>query len=144
MAKSFQFRLEKVLDVRRMKEEAAQRDLAAAREAVVERNRIILDLMTREDEAKQDLRAMQERAVDVQRLRMAGEFLVAMEQLLRREYETLQNLVRVEIEKRVELTEARKGVRVLERLREKQARLHRQGLDLEERKFLDEIGRRTA
>lgn len=142
--KAFRFRLEQLLDVRRLKQDVAQRELAAAQAAVAERNRVILDLMNQEDDAKRDLRAMQERALDVDRLRLAGEFLVAMERLLRREYETLQTLVLAEMEKRRLLTEARKGVRVLERVRDKKAQLHRKELDLEERKFLDEIGRRTA
>jgi flagellar export protein FliJ len=144
MAKAFRFRLEKVLDVRRLQEATALRELASAQKAVADRNGIILGLMGQEDEAKRDLRAMQERAVDVPRLRMAGECLASLERLLQCEYEKLQALVIVEIEKRHLLTEARKGVRVLERLREKQERLHRQGLDLDERKFLDEIGRRIA
>lgn len=144
MAKSFQFRLEKVLDVRRLKEKSAHRELAAAQQAVADRNGIILGLMSQEDEAKRELRALQERAVDVPRLRLAGDFVTSLARLLQREYETLQTLVIVEIEKRHALTEARKDVRVLERLRDKQARLHRQGLDVEERKFLDEIARRTA
>lgn len=144
MAKAFQFRLEKLLELRRLKEDAAEREVAAAREAVAGRNRVILDLMAREDDAKRELSAMQQRAVDVRRLQMAGEFLAAMDRLLKREYETLQNLVIVEREKRHRLAEARQGVLVLERAREKQERLHRQQLDLEERKFLDEIGRRTA
>lgn len=142
--KAFRFRLEQLLEVRRLKQDVAQRELAAAQAAVAERNRVILDLMNQEDDAKRDLRAMQERALDVDRLRLAGEFLVAMERLLRREYEALQTLVLAEMEKRRLLTEARKGVRVLERVREKKAQLHRKELDLEERKFLDEIGRRTA
>ena len=144
MAKSFQFRLEKVLDVRRLQEKSAQRELAAAQQAVAERNRIILDLMARQDAAKDDLRGLQERAVDVARLRMAGDYAASLERLLQREYETLQSQVLVEMEKRTKVTEARKGVRVMEKLRDKQARQHRQGADLDERKFLDELGRRTA
>jgi len=144
MAKAFRFRLEKVLGVRRLQEAAALRELAAAQNAVADRNGIILGLMSQEDEAKRERRAMQEGTVDLPKLRMAGECLAALERLLQCEYETLQALVIVEIEKRHRLTEARKGVRVLERLREKQERMHRQGLDLDERKFLDELGRRTA
>jgi flagellar FliJ protein len=144
MAKSFQFRLEKVLDVRRLQEKSAQRELAAAQQAVAERNRIILGLMNQQDDARKELRLLQERAVDVARLRLAGDFAASLERLLQREYETLQAQVLVEIEKRQQVTEARKGVRVMEKLRDKQARQHRQGADLEERKFLDELGRRTA
>jgi len=144
MAKSFQFRLEKVLDVRRLQEKSAQRELAAAQQAVAGRNRIILGLMNQQDDARKELRLLQERAVDVARLRLAGDFAASLERLLQREYETLQAQVLVEIEKRQQVTEARKGVRVMEKLRDKQARQHRQGADLEERKFLDELGRRTA
>ena len=144
MAKSFQFRLEKVLDVRRLQEKSAQRELAAAQQAVAERNRVILGLMTQQDEAKNELRALQERAVDVARLRLAGDFAASLERQLQREFETLQQQVRVEIERRQQLTDARKAVRVMEKLRDKQARQHRQGADLEERKFLDELGWRTA
>jgi flagellar protein FliJ len=144
MAKSFQFRMEKVLDVRRLQEKSAQREFSAAQQAVAERNRIILELMNREDDARRELRTLQEGAVDVARLRMAGEFAASLERQLQKEYEALQAQVLVEMQKRQQLTEARKGVRVLEKLREKQARTHRQGLDREERNFLDELGRRTA
>lgn len=144
MAKSFQFRLEKVLDVRRLQEKSAQRELAVAQQAVAERNRIILGLMGQEDDAKREVRALQERAVDIAKLRLAGEYAASLERLLQREYETLQAQVLVEMRKRQQLTEARKGVRVLEKLRDKQARIHRQGTDLDERNFLDELGRRTA
>ena len=144
MAKSFQFRMEKVLDVRRLQEKSAQREFSAAQQAVAERNRIILELMNREEDARRELRTLQEGAVDVARLRMAGEFAASLERQLQKEYEALQAQVLVEMQKRQQLTEARKGVRVLEKLRDKQARAHRQGLDREERNFLDELGRRTA
>jgi flagellar FliJ protein len=141
MAKTFQFRLEKLLEIRRTKEDAAQRQLAAARQAVEIRNRVILDLMNREDQAKSDLREVQRAgAVDVERLRLATEFLGAIERQLRREYETLQELVKTEIAVRELLSQARKDVRVLERHREKELRKHRQDLDREDRRFLDEIG----
>jgi flagellar FliJ protein len=145
MAKAFEFRLEKLLDVRRAKEEAAQRELAAARQAVEVRNAVILDLMNREDDAKSDLRALQQGgAIDLERLRLSAEFVGAVERQLRREYEALQRLVQAEMEKREKLTQARKDVRVLERNREQEVRLHRQDLDLQERKFLDELGGNLA
>src|SRR5436190_23255633 len=145
MAKAFEFRLEKLLDVRRAKEEAAQRELAAARQAVDVRNAVILDLMNREDDAKSDLRVLQQGgAIDLERLRLSAEFVGAVERQLRREYEALQRLVLAEMEKREKLTQARKDVRVLERNREQKVRLHRQDLDLQERKFLDELGGNLA
>src|SRR6185503_7377875 len=99
MAKSFAFRLEKVLDARRLHEKSAQREFAASQQAVAERNRIILDLMGREDDARRELRSLQEGVVDVPRLRMAGEFAASLERQLQKEYETLQAQVLVEMQK---------------------------------------------
>jgi flagellar FliJ protein len=145
MAKAFEFRLEKLLEIRRAKEDAAERELASARQAVEVRNAVILDLMDREDDAKSDLRELQQGgAVHVERLRMASEFVAAVERQLRREYEELQHLVQVEMQKQEALTQARKDVRVLERHREKELVVYRQDLDRQERKFLDEIGGNLA
>ncbi len=144
MSKAFEFRLQKLLELRRLEEEAAQREFAAAQQAVVERNQAILGLLTQEEEGRQDLRTQQERAIDVVRLRMTGEYLVSIELLIGRERAVLQDLTRVELDKRLRLTEALKGVRVLERFRERQLRRYREELDLEERKFLDEIGQNLA
>ena len=144
MTKTFEFRLEKVLELRRLKEDVAQREFAAAQKAVAEQNQTILGLMSNEDEVKKGLRAAQQPSIDVERLRLAAGCLAALEQRMRREYDALQGLVRVEIEKRRQLTEARKDVRVLERFRETQVRRYRLDLDRTERKFLDEVGQNLA
>src|SRR5438067_11209569 len=119
MAKAFEFRLEKLLGVRRLREEIAQREFVAAQQVVVERNRRILALMTEGDEAQRHLRSTQERRIDMDQVRMAWEWMATLERRLRREHESLQEAVKTELEKRRGLTEARKGVRVLERFRER-------------------------
>jgi flagellar FliJ protein len=144
MTKAFEFRLQKLLELRRLEEETAQREFAAAQEAVAQRNRAILALLSEEEKGRRDLRAQQERAIDVARLRMAGEYLEALGRQLGRERSEMEVLAKAELEKRRRLTEALKGVRVLERFRERQLRRYRQELDLEERKFLDEIGQNLA
>ena len=144
MAKAFHFRLEQLLGIRRQREELAVRDLAAAQEAVAARNRSILFLRDQEEQAKRDLWAQHERTVDVGRLRLADEYLASLAKLLRREQESLQELARVEMERRRQLVEARKDVRVLERFREAELRRFRRASDLEERKFLDEVGQNLA
>lgn len=144
MVKAFQFRLDQLLGIRRQRETLAERDLAAAQDAVAARKRSILFLMDQAEQARSDVRAQQERAVDPGRLRLADDYLVSLGKLLRREQETLEELVRVEIERRRQLVEARKGVKVLERFREAKLRSHRQAVGLEERKFLDEIGQNLA
>src|SRR5579862_5431138 len=144
MAKAFHFRLEQLLGIRRQREELAMRDLAAAQEAVSARNRSIVFLMDQEEQAKKDLWALHERTVDVGRLRLADEYLVSLAKLLRREQDSLQDLVTVEMERRRQLVEARKDVRVLERFREAELRRFRRSADLEERKFLDEVAQNLA
>ena len=144
MAKAFQFRLEQLLGIRRQKVELAQRDLAAAQEAVAARNKSILFLMDQEEQGKNDLRKLQEGCPDLGRLKLAVEYLVSLGGLLRREQESLNDLVRVEMDRRHQLAEARKNVKVLERFRETEFRRHRKDLDLEERKFLDEVGQNLA
>ena len=144
MAKAFEFRLEKLLQLRRLEEETAQRELSAVRQAVEVQNEAILALLGEADQTRQVFRSFQERSIDVGRLRQTGDYLDWVERLLRRERATMQDLEKAESEKRARLTEALKGVRVLERFRERQHRLWRQDLDLEERKFLDEIGQNLA
>jgi flagellar FliJ protein len=144
MAKAFDFRLEKLLELRRRKEEAARREVAAANQAVAERNRIILGLMTEEDAAKDEMRRAQQGTIDVERLRRAGEYAATLERRLQREYLALQDLVKEEMAKRNLLAETHKGVRVLERFRDRKVQLHRLELDREERRFLDEIGQNLA
>jgi len=144
MAKAFDFRLEKLLELRRHKEEAARREVAAANQAVAERNRLILGLMGDEDAAKDAMREAGKGTIDVDRLRRAGEYAATLERQLQREYLALQDLVKVEMEKRNRLAEVHKGVRVLERFRERKVQLHRLELDREERRFLDEIGQNLA
>lgn len=144
MAKAFEFRLQKLLDLRRLEEEAAQRELAMAQKAVAERNRVIVRLLADEEQARDDLRLLQAGDVDIVRVRRTGEFLDSLGRSLDRERSTLRELETSEFEKRRRLTEALKGVRVLERFRERQLRRWREGLDREERKFLDEIGQNLA
>ena len=144
MAKAFDFRLDKLLELRRRKEDVARRDVAAANQAVAGKNQAILALMSDEDAAKDDMREAQRGTIDVDRLCRAGEYAATLERRLQREYLALQDLVKVEMEKRTLLAEAHKGVRVLERFRDRKIQLHRLDLDREERRFLDEIGGNLA
>jgi flagellar FliJ protein len=144
VAKAFQFRLEQLLGIRRQKEELAQRDLAVAQQTVAARNASILFLRGQEEQARNERRAQQERGIDIGRLQLADDYLASLGRLLRREQEMLHDLVRIEIERRQRLVEARKGVKVLERFRETKLRRHHQEANLEERKFLDEIGQNIA
>jgi flagellar export protein FliJ len=144
MATTFRFRLDHLLGIRRQKEDLVQRDLALAQEAVAERHKSIAFLVAQQEQAKTEVRAAQDRVIDMGRLKLADEYLSALAGLLRREQETLHDLVKVELGRRQELVEARKAVRVLERFRERQLHRKRREVDLEERKFLDDVGQNLA
>jgi len=140
MGRTFSFRLEKLLEARRLAEGAAERELAQARRAVALCEAAVLGLLRSQEEAREELRGLQQGALDARRLAMAGECLAGVALRLRREQLALEGRVKEEIEKRQRLVEARKGVRVLERYRERQRRLHRLLEERLERKRLDEVG----
>jgi flagellar export protein FliJ len=144
MPKAFEFRLERLLEVRRLKEEAARRDHAAAQQALFDQGRVVQGLHREQEESKVAVRALKQERPDVVQLRLQEGYQLALERRLQKAYETLHERTLAEGEKRRVLVEARKGVRVLERFREKQLKLWRTEVDLEEGRFLDEVGLRAA
>jgi flagellar protein FliJ len=142
MAKRFAFRLERLLELRRMTEERLKRELGVANRAVYEQQRSILQLLIEEDRTKGELRKIKVSTLDLVGIRMQEQYLNAVGRKILREYRQLQSLQESATHKRRELTEASKGVRVLERLREKKHDEWRREVDLEEQKFLDELGGR--
>lgn len=143
MAKRFAFRLERLLDLRRMLEESRKRELGTANRAVYDQQRAILQLLVEEDRTKSELRQIKIRELDLVAIRMREQYLNAVGRKIVREYRSLQQLQEAAAAKRRELTEASKGVRVLERLREKKVIEWRHEADLEEQKFLDEVAARV-
>ena len=139
MPKAFKFRLEQLQDFRQLKKDLAARDLGMARKAVFDQNRLLLGLLGEEDEGKVALRTLKTRSLDLMQVRLQEGYLISVERRIRRGYERLQELVRAETEKRRALTEATKGVRVLERLRERQRKAYAYELGRQEQKFLDEV-----
>ena len=138
MASGFRFRLERFLEVRRAKEDVAQRELAAAARAVQEETRRLTALLAEEEESKRASRELRRGPLDLAALRLQEGYLGAVDRRVRASRERLLELGRVEGEKRRALVEARKAVKVLERFRERKLAEWIQGADREERKVLDE------
>ena len=139
MARGFHFRLERLLDLRRAKEEAAQRALAEARRAVEEESRRLAGLLAEEEEGRRMSRGLRQGALDLGALRLQESYQSAVDRRIRASRERLLELGKAELEKRKALTEAMKAVKVLERVREKRLAEWTRAQDLEERKFLDEV-----
>ena len=144
MPRSFKFRFEQVLGVRRLKEDLAKRDLALAQLAVREQNQRIVRLLAEEDEGKDAIRGLKKNSVNIVQLRLQEGYLAALERRIREAAGRLQELGEVEAVKRQALADARREVRVLEKYRERQLGAWRVGQDLAERKFLYEVSRYVA
>ncbi len=139
MAEGFRFRLERLLDLRRAKEGAAQRALADARRAVEEEGRRLAELLAEEEEGRRTSRGLRQGVLDLGVLRLQEGYRNAVERRIRASRERLVELGKVELERRQALTEAMKAVKVLERVREKRLAEWTRAEDRAERKFLDEV-----
>ena len=144
MAKAFKFRFEQVLEVRRLKEDLARRDLAVAQRAAREQNQQVARLLAEEAAGKEALRGLKRKSIDVLQLRLQEGYLLALERRIREAAAKLQELGRVEAERRAALVEARKAVKVLEKYRERQLKAWACEQDRAERKFLDEVAQNMA
>ena len=142
MAKVFKFRLERLLEVRKLREDIARQETAKAVQAVREQNENLMRTLREDQEGKDALRALKQKEMDLVQIRLQEGYLGSLERKIRREFGHLQELTHAEAEARRALTEARKKVRVLERLRERQHTAYRYDLDREEQKVLDEVGQR--
>ena len=139
MASAFRFRLERLLEIRRAREEAAQRAHAEARRAVDEEALRLAALLAEEEEARRVSRDLRRGVLDLAALQLQESVQNAVDRRLRTSRERRLELDRAELEKRTALTEAMKAVKVLERVREKRLAEWTRARDVEERKTLDEV-----
>ena len=139
MAKVFTFRLERLLEIRRLKEEMARRDLARGARQLREHNQRVLAILREQEEAKREMKDMKTRSVKVSRLRLQEGYLEVLERRLRRAVERLQELAMAEQDAREALTETSRRVRVLERLRDRREAAFKSERERKERAILDEI-----
>lgn len=142
--KRFSFRLEKLLRLRSQQTEQAKRALAAAMAAEEQSRQQMQQLHTQLNARLVEIRQKERAglvAFDFATLRthvrfLQGRFDQALEHLKAAEEFTAQ--------KRLELIEARRRERALERLRERKLEVYTQELLKEEQKELDEFGDRQG
>jgi len=134
----FRFRLERFLEIRRAKEDVAQRELARAALAVREETLRLTALLAEEEECRRASRDLRRGPLDLAALRLGEDYRSAMDRRVRDSRERLLELGRAEAGKRLALVEAMKAVKVLERLRERKLAEWTRSVEREERKVLDE------
>jgi len=143
-SKVFAYRFERMLEVRRLKEEIAEREFAVARNAAEAQEARLAGLVSEQDAGKEALRGLKLSSIHMPSLQQQEAYLLALERRVRHASATLQELKRVEAERRGMLAEARQAVKVLEKHRERKLEAHAGERDREERKFLDEVAQNAA
>ena len=141
MPRRFEFNLEPVLRYRRMTEDQRKRAFGEASRRVDEQARKLDGLEREEGDARAEFAGLRSGLLSPTQLRLQESYLVAMERRIRREAAELVKRLQVREERRVEFVEARKQVRVLERLRERRMIEYRREVEREEQKILDEVRR---
>lgn len=139
MPKRFQFRLETVLDYRRIVEEKAKKEFASAQRRVVEQRAALNDLMGERETGKQALKLLRREALDVVAVRLHMAYLNAVERRIRTADNQLYALLDEEGRRRDAFIESRKNVMVLEKYRDRQKAAYNYELGRDEQKFMDEV-----
>lgn len=144
MTRPFTFRLQRLLEVRRLREEQAGQELARARGEVAAQNGRLLEAVRLGREEGEAVRPLCRGALDLGQLRLHETWRGALGRRLETEFGRLKELTRIETEKRDAFVKARRDVRVLERLRERQEGIHRLEADRRDQRFLDEVAHRRG
>jgi flagellar export protein FliJ len=139
---AFKFRLEAVLRLRQRFKEEKEWELLALNQA---RQTLEAEIAALE----QELRTMDDalgagvgEILSVIDLQLASQYSQRIDQRIKAKTAALTNLDGAIAGKRGELVEAQRGVKSLERLRERQTRKFRRGQDGAEQKFVDEVAQR--
>jgi flagellar export protein FliJ len=140
---AFKFRLEAVLRLRARIKEERQWELRALYET---RHRLEAEIDALEEALRATGDALAGRDgefLSVVDLKLVSEYAQLIEQRIKLKAAALAKLDNEIVEKRRELVEALRGLKSLERLRERRAEKFRREQDAAEQKFVDEIARRT-
>ncbi|GEM_PF-7071044 len=144
MPKLFRFRLERLLEIRRILEETKRREFADANRAVEDQQQAILRLIVEEESTKVELRGLKSKELDLTAVRIREQYLNLLSRKITEAYRGLQTRQLHRSEKRRELVGAMQGVRVLERLRERRRGEYDVAIARDEQKFLDEVASRMV
>ncbi len=139
----FKFRLEKVLEVRRRKEEEKEKELASLKKELRREEEFLEKLRKETSLIAERIGAFQkvdDESLNLEELRREYDYLEVLRNKITRHLNTVEKLMIKIEEKRKELIEASKERKIMEKLKDKQYRKFRSEEERKERKVLDEIG----
>ena len=142
MAK-FKFRLEKVLDLRKKKEEERERELAELKKLLAKEEQFLQQLQRESTALRRKIARLQDendRSLDIEELLRHSDYLEHLRDKILSQIETVKQVISDVENKRQELVEASKEKKVIEKLKEQQYKRFRTAVEEWEQRTLDEIG----
>ncbi|MBT9175402.1 MAG: hypothetical protein DDT22_01077 [candidate division WS2 bacterium] len=136
----FNFRLQKVLDIRKYKEEVKKQELAALLLEYQKEQEFLNYLKFNQDKYQKELREKQVGCLDIFELIFYYTYLFKLCEDIERQINILCKLQEQIDLKREEVIQVQKERKIVEKLKDKKWADFKKELDLVEQKFLDEIG----
>ncbi len=140
--KRFQFRLDKVMDVRRNRERMCQQEVAVAHKTLQAGEEILLHIEASETTCAAAVRGQSSGVIHPARMADQMAYLRQLRQDAIHQSDVVEGLVVKVEEKRTILLKASQEKKVLENLKERQYLGYRKDLNHREQVFLDELGQR--
>ena len=142
--KQFEFRLQKVMETTRAREELQKKELARAL-ADLDRNETLLDQMLDhlEQEVEQFAGIRKKGAIKVSTLAQYASYTDSLLAKIGRQRQEIEKLAKLADEHRDKLIEITRDKKILEKLKEKRFEEYRRKLRQVEQKFMDEISSRS-
>ncbi|MEW6227797.1 MAG: flagellar export protein FliJ [Bacillota bacterium] len=138
--RKFKFRLQKLLEVRRLGENLRRQELAKARQALDREKSTLARLEEACAEVMQELRAGSEGALDVDRIAICHRYLGLLTRHIEDQRAAVDRLAREEAAKRAAVIAARRERMMIEKLKERAYARYREEVARVEQAFLDEVG----
>ncbi|MFZ5924105.1 MAG: flagellar export protein FliJ [Bacillota bacterium] len=135
----FEFRLQKLLEVRRLRENLRRQELAEARQALDRERSTLARLEEACEEVVQELRAGSEGALDVDRIAIYHRYLGLLTRHIEDQRAAVDRLAREEASKRAAVIAARRERMMVEKLKERAYARYREEVARMEQAFLDEV-----
>ncbi len=142
--KRFNFRLQRVIDVRQSKEKECQRELSRSQQELLRQENRLQKCALESKKSREGLKKALERPSNIGKLIALDKWRNRQEDELDRQSDRTRKQQVVVEDKRKELVQASKEKKILERLRERRLEEHRMAVQREEQAFLDELGCRIG
>lgn len=135
----FTFRFETLLSARRNAEEAFQKELVAARRALVAEQAALREMRGNRRRCVHELQRIQQQGFHASDAQLYAPYLARLEREIDRQKKRAASAERRMIQKRNALIDAVKHRKILEKLKDKELRAHLNAIALSERKFMDDV-----